>query len=135
MKNQPAADPTAIVQEMPVASYQSGQASGIQFTLRHYKEAYGIAQPLLVRITGASARTVALWASGQEPSPKQRKVLNEVDRLLTALARIMEPGGIARWLQTPNRAFSGNTPAQVIENGESDRLWRMLYEIESGQPG
>jgi len=25
--------------------------------------------------------------------------------------------------------------AQVVERGELDRLWRMLYDLESGQPG
>ena len=25
--------------------------------------------------------------------------------------------------------------AQMVERGELDRLWRMLYDLESGQPG
>ena len=24
---------------------------------------------------------------------------------------------------------------EVVERGEMDRIWRMLYELESGQPG
>jgi len=28
----------------------------------------------------------------------------------------------------------GSTPLQVIERGETDRIWRMVYELESGEP-
>jgi hypothetical protein len=33
-----------------------------------------------------------------------------------------------------NPAFDGSTPLQVIERGETDRIWRMVYELESGEP-
>jgi hypothetical protein len=32
-------------------------------------------------------------------------------------------------------AFDGSTPLQVIERGETDRIWRMIYELEFGEPG
>jgi hypothetical protein len=28
----------------------------------------------------------------------------------------------------------GLDPLQVVERRETDRLWRMLYELESGEP-
>jgi hypothetical protein len=30
--------------------------------------------------------------------------------------------------------FSVSTLLQVIERGETDRIWRMVYELESGEP-
>ena len=36
------------------------------------------------------------------------------------------------WLRTPNAAFGGLKPLEVIERGETDRLWRMLFYLESG---
>jgi hypothetical protein len=42
---------------------------------------------------------------------------------------------IGPWLKEPNLAFDGSTPIQVIERGEIDRIWRMIYELESGEPG
>ncbi len=33
-----------------------------------------------------------------------------------------------------NPAFDGSTPPQVIERGETDRIWRRVYELESGEP-
>jgi hypothetical protein len=38
-------------------------------------------------------------------------------------------------LDTPNPAFEGSTPLQVIERGESDRLWRMIWEASDGEFG
>jgi hypothetical protein len=56
-------------------------------------------------------------------------------KLRTTLARLVKPAAIGPWLETPNPAFAGSTPSQVIERGETDRFWRMIYELESGQPG
>jgi hypothetical protein len=34
-----------------------------------------------------------------------------------------------------NHAFGGLKPLEVIERGEIDRLWNMVYELRSGMPG
>ena len=103
--------------------------------LQHYRSSFSLPQPLLVRLTGFSPRSVAKWSQGEPPSAKQEKALVEMDRLLDGLSRVMEPAEIGRWLKQPNAAFDGSTPLQVVERGELDRIWRMLYDLESGQPG
>jgi len=103
--------------------------------LQHYRKKFHLAQPLVVRLTGFSPRSVAKWAQGEPPSHKQEKALVEMDRLLDSLTRVMETQQVVRWMTTPNPAFDGSTPLQVVERGEIDRVWRMLYDIESGQPG
>jgi hypothetical protein len=57
-----------------------------------------------------------------------------VRRFLDALAGIVKPDSIPRWLHQPNPAFDRLTPLQVIELGEMDRLWAMVYDLGSGQP-
>jgi hypothetical protein len=37
-------------------------------------------------------------------------------------------------LDTPNDAFGGLKPLEVIERGEIDRLWNMIFYLESGVP-
>ncbi len=59
----------------------------------------------------------------------------EMGRLLDGLSRVMQRAEVGRWLKQPNSAFDGSTPLQVVERGEIDRIWRMLYDLESGQPG
>jgi len=47
----------------------------------------------------------------------------------------MQPAQIGRWIKSPNPAFDGSTPLQLVERGELDRIWQMLYDLESGHPG
>lgn len=68
-------------------------------------------------------------------SPKQETAVVEMDCLLDALARVMEPAQVGRWLKSANPAFDGSTPLRLVEPGEIDRIWRMLFDLESGQPG
>ena len=41
---------------------------------------------------------------------------------------------IGTWLQIPNEAFDGLKPLEVIDRGEIDRLWSMIYDLRSGVP-
>jgi hypothetical protein len=61
--------------------------------------------------------------------------LTELNRLFAALSELINKEAIGPWLKQPNAAFDGSTPLQVIERGESDRIWRMVSELESGEPG
>jgi hypothetical protein len=103
--------------------------------LQHYRTAFKMPQPIVVRLTGFSPRSVAKWSKDVPPSPKQERALVEMDRLLDGLARVMKPEQVGHWLKSPNPAFDGSTPLQLVERGEMDRIWRMLYDLESGQPG
>jgi len=47
------------------------------------------------------------------------------------LAEIMPPAKLGEWLRTPNPAFECQSPIQVIERGESDRLWQMIFQIDT----
>lgn len=103
--------------------------------LQHYRATFKMPQPFVVRLTGFSPRSVAKWRQGVSPSPKQEKALVEMDRLLDGLTRVMRPAQVGQWLKTPNPAFDGSTPLQVVERGEIDRVWQMLFDLESGQAG
>ena len=103
--------------------------------VRELAERFGVRQDTISRMTGFSPRAVAEWAGGKEPSTPAKKVFTEMDRLLDGLARLMQPKEVGQWLKQPNLAFDGSTPVQVIERGQIDRIWRMLYYAESGEPG
>jgi hypothetical protein len=62
-------------------------------------------------------------------------VPRSTDKLVETLAQIMPPDHVGQWLRTPNPAFEGQPPIQVIERGESDRLWRMIFQIDAGVAG
>ena len=98
-------------------------------------EKFGLRQETLSRMTGFSLRAVAGWRNGKPPSTPVRRALVEMDRLLDNLSRLMQPKDVGRWLKEPNPALDGSTPVQVIERGQTDRIWRLLYFLESGEPG
>ena len=56
---------------------------------------------------------------------------DEMERLRVALSELMPAGVLAEWMQTSSPAFEGRSPIQVTENGEADRLWRMIFQINA----
>jgi hypothetical protein len=44
----------------------------------------------------------------------------------------MRKEAIAGWLQTPVEGLANLKPVEVMERGETDRLWRMLFFLGSG---
>lgn len=96
---------------------------------------YAISSESLSRLTGAAPRTVAYWSAGNEPQRSNQQKLKELVRLFDALSDIVQPKAIGPWLLRPNPAFDGSTPLQVIERGEGDRIWRMIWELREGNSG
>ncbi len=92
----------------------------------------GISQEELARVTGYSTRSIAGWESGKVVSDSARQKLAETNRLTAALTKIIGSQNLGEWMRTPNPAFEGQTPIQIMERGESDRLWRMIFEIDAG---
>lgn len=86
-------------------------------------------------MTSYATRTVADWAAGKPIKGAAILKITELKRLTSALEQLVEPESIGPWFLTPNEAFDGSTPAQLVERGEADRLWRMIHLLESGQPG
>ena len=82
---------------------------------------------------GALAKAGRLSASGfRRAASKTQK--NEAIRVIRALGSLISPKKLGPWMRKPNRNFGGLTPIEVIEQGKMGKLWRMIYEIESGQP-
>jgi hypothetical protein len=103
-------------------------------SIRDFGSRYGLSQETLTRMTGFSLRAVSNWTRGAKPSTATSRRFTETQRLFAALERLVSTEVIGAWLKQSNRAFDGSTPLQVIERGETDRIWRMIYELESGEP-
>ena len=119
---------------MPAKTIERPKHKTAPLSVRSLCQRFSVRQDLLPRLTGFSLRAVANWSQGQTPSAPALKKLTELNRLFESLSRLVERKAIGAWLREPNAAFDGSTPLQVIERGEGDRLWRMIYEMESGQP-
>jgi hypothetical protein len=56
----------------------------------------------------------------------------EVQRFQARLSRVIKSELIPEWLATPNDAFDGLKPLELIERGEMGPLWDMIFYLESG---
>ena len=90
---------------------------------------------VFTRLVGTSRRAVATWLTGNPPNRANERNLTELSRLFAALVELVPAAQIGSWLETSNSAFEGSTPVQVIERGESDRIWRMIWELRDGNSG
>jgi hypothetical protein len=110
-------------------------ANGIEEGRRQSAQFCREVKDTFTRLVGTSRRTVAAWLAGNPLNRANQRNLSEMARLFDALAEIVPGSQIGPWLDTPNPAFEGSTPLQVIERGESDRLWRMIWELRTGNSG
>jgi len=110
------------------------QGNSKPISVKELARRYQVSYEALTRLTGFSLRAISNWTQGSKPSSSTARRLIEIERLFSALEKLVSPEAIGPWLKDPNPAFDGSTPLQVIERGESDRIWRMVYELESGEP-
>ena len=89
-------------------------------------------QTELARLVSLSVRALSELERGGKPTDSVTRRVNEFKRLSSALCEVMKPAAIGPWLQTPNEAFDGLKPSEVIDRGEVDQLWSMVYFLRSG---
>ena len=98
------------------------------------RQRLGVSRKVLSRMTGFSERAIADWEGGKPVSQAGLRKIKELERFQAQLAEVVDAGTIPEWLQTPNDAFDGLMPLEVMERGQMDRLWRMIFFLESGVP-
>lgn len=85
------------------------------------------------RLLGRTERAVIDWESGKaEPQGLSQQRLRELERLTEALRALIDDHALGEWFDAPNPAFGGLKPIEVIERGETDRLWQMVFEMRAG---
>lgn len=87
------------------------------------------------RIVNVAERTIAKVEAGDATPEKLKRPYNEVYRLWEALSDLVDPTSLGLWFQTPNESLDRLKPIEVIERGEIDRLWEMVFELQTGMPG
>jgi DNA-binding transcriptional regulator YiaG len=119
----------------------AAQALSVRRKPREFQEQFadlrkklGITQKGFAQLTSSSLRAVARWEAGEKPGEMAKRTLNELRRLYN-ISGVMRKDYIAEWLSIPpNPVFDGFKPLEIIERGESDRIWKMIYDLEAGEP-
>jgi len=100
-------------------------------TLRKLRDDLGLSQADFGRLLGFSTRWVATQEGAEAGMPAERRAL-EIERLYEALCQVVKQEALKGWLNRPNTAFDGLKPLEVVERGQIDRLWQMIFFLESG---
>jgi DNA-binding XRE family transcriptional regulator len=95
----------------------------------------GMTRETFGRLVNVSVRTIVDVESHKKKVDKLQRNYVEVKRLCDSLGEVIDPGSLGQWFRSPNAAFGGSKPLEVIERGEIDRLWEMYYRLRSGMPG
>lgn len=84
------------------------------------------------RLVGASERAIRNWEAGEEPRQAHARLLVQVQRIYEIASKVMKRPYIGTWLTTPADGLDGLKPLEALERGEHDRVWRLLFAVESG---
>jgi DNA-binding transcriptional regulator YiaG len=114
------------------APKQKASASMGTTAVEEVRRKLGLTRKVFSRLTGFSERAIASWEAGGKPDEPGLRRIRETERFQSKLAEVVRPEEIPHWLDAPNDAFDGLKPLEVIERGEIDRLWNMIYYLESG---
>lgn len=104
---------------------KSGRALQLRARLAMNRETFA-------RLVPMSTRNLANIESGKAPSAPVLRQLKELRRVIDALSEVIQKDAIGPWLEQPNEAFDGLKPIEVIERGEIDRIWQMIFYLRSG---
>lgn len=99
------------------------------------RDRLGMPRQMFGRIVNVAERTIAKVEAGDDGAEKLKRPYNEVYRLWEALCELVDPESLGLWFQTPNDSFDGLKPVEIIERGEIDQLWNMVFELQTGMPG
>jgi transcriptional regulator with XRE-family HTH domain len=112
----------------------TGQAKTKPTAVGNLRERLTFTQAEFARLLAVSVRSLATLEGGTGPSEPLARRLTELERLTDALSEVIAQQSLGKWFRTPNPAFGGSKPLEVVERGESDRLWEMVYFLRSGVP-
>ncbi|MSR59700.1 MAG: hypothetical protein EXS05_19000 [Planctomycetaceae bacterium] len=96
------------------------------------RQRLGFTRPQFARLIPVSERSLAAIEKGKAAAETVSRSLAQIQRLISALEEVIEPAVIGCWLTIPNQALEGLKPLEVIERGEIDRIWTMIYHLRSG---
>jgi len=99
------------------------------------RKSLGFSQEQMARITGLSIRTISsLENDNKNPTKDDNRRYQELRNLYKEISMLIKSDAIGDWLLTPNEALGNFSPIELIERGEVDRVWRLVWRLQEGIP-
>src|SRR6185503_1694770 len=126
----------ARLQEINQAIQEAATDDGTseRLSLAKLRAALGWSRNQLAYVMNASDRAIVNWEQGDPISPVYAAKLREMQSIYNELKQLMKPEEIGSWLLAELEEFEGRAPADLINKGETGRLWASLFYLRSGMP-
>jgi hypothetical protein len=87
----------------------------------------------VANVLGARPETVSRWNQGKAfPRPDAQKMLLDLEYIVDQLSDFYEPQEARLWLYSRQRLLDGQTPAELIRNGEADKVTAVIDQLRDG---
>lgn len=98
-----------------------------------WRKDIGIPRAMFAQLADCSERKLATYEKTARLPVKVQRQFTETTRLIEALFDLVDNREeLKSWLLRPNSAFDKRTPFELITQGESDVLWRMVHQLRDG---
>ena len=101
---------------------------------REIRASLGISRERMARLFDVSAKTIERWEAREDlpPSNAARRLLVQLQEIAELAHIVYTPKGVERFMTTPFPAFDGRTALQVIEAGDTERVFGALAGTYEG---
>lgn len=87
----------------------------------------------VANILGIRPETVTRWNKGKAfPRAEAERVLLDLEYIVDQLSDFYEPNEARVWLFSRQRVLGGETPVQLIQKGETNRVIAILDQLRDG---
>ena len=108
-------------------------ANALASTVSSAIERLGLTYEEVGDIVDASARSVARWTSGQVvPQRLNKQRLIELTYVADALAEVLPRDQANVWMFSPNRLLAHAKPADLVRDGEYQRVLALIDAMAEG---
>ena len=87
----------------------------------------------VANLLGARPETVSRWNQGRAfPRSEAQKLLLDLEYIADQLSDFYEPADVRLWLFSQQKLLSGETPANLIQQGRADEVIRIIDQLRDG---
>ena len=96
----------------------------------------GLSQEEMARLMYVSPRTLQRLERGESPlSGGDAARYHELRNLVDELTELIGTNDLADWIKMPLPDLKDRSAFETLAAGDSGKIWRMIYYLESGTPG
>jgi len=87
----------------------------------------------VANLLGTRPETVSRWNQGKAfPRPDAQKLLLELEYIVDQLSDFYEPNEARLWLFSRQKQLDGTTPAELIQQGKTEKVIAVIDQLRDG---